>query len=228
VAEGAIIGSANESAQARPSSLSHSIRLGFSYLKRFAAIDAAVFLPLFLWMVLLLIIASLNTAVIAFLTLQTDTEASTVIGIFTLGWLCVLSLSCVIIPITMVSIWFRTLAFRDAAILGHGVRETIQHTRQLIKQQFGALLVLTIILYGISYILGWLLGFLALPIAALTAVPMATGLTSFSGFLATGANLLITLLVAMLKGMLHAFTAVAWTLGYRQLSSDQRPQTQIE
>jgi hypothetical protein len=128
----------------------------------------------------------------------------------------------------MVSIWFRTLAFRDAAILGHGVRETIQHTRQLIKQQFGALLVLTIILYGISYILGWLLGFLALPIAALTAVPMATGLTSFSGFLATGANLLITLLVAMLKGMLHAFTAVAWTLGYRQLSSDQRPQTQIE
>lgn len=220
VAEGAIIGSANAYAQSRPLAFSHSLRLGLSYLKRFAAIDAAVFLPLFIWMLFMLLIGFIDTIAVGYLTLQTETESDTIISIFVIGWLCVLALSCFIIPITIISVWYRTLAFRDAAILGNGVRESIRHTRVVIRQRFGELLVLTIILYGLSYILGWILSFLSLPVLALTAVPMATGLGSISGLLATSVNLLIIVLVALLKGMLHAFTAVAWTLGYRQLTTE--------
>ncbi len=227
VSEGAIIGSTNEYAQTRPSSFSRALRLGLGYLKRFAAIDAAVFLPLFLWLVFMVIIALINTIGIAYLSLQTTTETNTIIGIYVVGWLCVLFLGCLIIPISFISVWFRTLAFRDAAILDHGVRESIRHTRQAIKQNFGVILVMTIILYGLSYLLGWLLSFLSLPLAALTAVPLATGLTSFSGLLAAGANLLISLLVAFLKGILHAFTAVAWTLTYRRLTIEQVYRVQI-
>lgn len=227
VSEGAIIGSANEYTQSRPSTFSRALRLGLGYLKRFAAIDAAVFLPLFLWLLFMLVIALINTIGIAYLSLQTATETNTIVGVYVVGWLCVLALGCLIIPITFVSVWFRTLAFRDAAILNHGVRESIRHTRQVIKQNFGVILVMTIILYGLSYLLGWLLSFLSLPLAALTAVPLATGLSSISGMMAAGANLLISLLLALLKGVLHAFTAVAWTLTYRRLTIDHVYRVQI-
>jgi len=220
VAEGAIIGATFEDQRLRPLTFSTSLRLGFSYLKRFAAIDAAVFFPLFLWMLFMTIIGLIDTIAVGYMTLQTEAESSTVISVFVLGWLCVFALSCFIIPITLISIWYRTLAFRDAAILDHGVREAMRHTRQVIRQNFGDFLVMTVIIYGLSYVTGWLLSFLSLPILALTAVPLATGLSSISGILASGANLFITLLIALLRGILHAFTAVAWTIGYRQLTSN--------
>lgn len=221
VAEGAIIGAAQEEAEARPSHLGRSVRLGIGYLPRFAAIDAAVFLPIFLLLLLMMMVALADTAVIAYLTLQTQTETSTVITIYALGWLCVLALGCCIPPLTIVLVWYRTLAFRDAAILGHGVREALRHTRQIIRQHFGELLALAVLLYGLSYVLGWLFSLLTLPVLALTAAPLAAGTTSPLGFVAAVTNLLLSLLVALLKGMVHAFTAVAWTLAYRELSRNR-------
>lgn len=218
VAEGAIIGAAIDEAEARPSYLGRSLQLGFSYLGRFAAIDAAVFLPVFLLMVLMMVVAVADTAVLAYLTLQTETETATVVTVYLAGWLCVLGLGCCIPPLSIAVIWYRTLAFRDAAVLGHGVREAMQHTRQVIRGHWGELLALSVLLVGLSYLLGWLLGFLRLPVLALTAVPLATDAVSIGGLLATGLNLAITLLVALLKGVVHAFTAVAWTLAYRELN----------
>jgi len=218
VAEGALIGVTIEEGAGRPSHLGHSVRLGLGYLPRFAAIDAAVFLPIFLLLLLMMAVALVDTAVIAYLTLQTQTETSTVITIYALGWLCVLGLGCCIPPFTMILVWYRTLAFRDAAILGHGVRESLRHTRQVIRQHFGELLALAVLLYGLSYVLGWLFSLLTLPVLALTAVPLAAGSSSLAGIMAAGLNLLLSLLVALLKGVVHAFTAVAWTLAYRELS----------
>ncbi|MBE7528522.1 MAG: hypothetical protein HND44_12270 [Chloroflexi bacterium] len=218
VAEGAIIGAAIEESDGRPSHLGRSVRLGIGYLPRFAAIDAAVFLPVFLLLLLLMVVALADTAVIAYLTLQTQTETSTVITIYALGWLCVLALGCCIPPLTIVLAWYRTLAFRDAAILHHSVRESLPHTRQVIRQRFGELLALAVLLYGLNYVLGWLFSLLMLPVLALTAVPLAAGITSPLGFVAAATNLLLSLLTALLKGMVHAFTAVAWTLAYRELS----------
>jgi hypothetical protein len=168
-------------------------------------------------------VALVDTAVIAYLTLQTETAVRTTIAVYAVGWLCVLSLGCCIPPLSIAIIWYRTLAFRDAAVLGHGVREAMQHTRQVIKAHLGELIALTAFLYGLGYLLSWAFGFLSLPVLALTAVPLATGMDSASGLLAGGLNLLITLVVALLKGLVHAFTAVAWTLAYRQMtvSSEQ-------
>lgn len=163
-------------------------------------------------------VALVDTLFLAYLTLQTEATATTAVTIYVVGWLCVLGLGCCIPPLTLVLIWYRTLAFRDAAILGHGVREAMQHTRQVIRQRWGELLALTVILVGLSYILNWLLGFLTLPVLALTAVPLTAGSSSLAGILATGLNVLLSLLVALLKGVVHAFTAVAWTLAYRELS----------
>ncbi|MBX3061268.1 MAG: hypothetical protein KF770_32835, partial [Anaerolineae bacterium] len=70
---------------------------------------------------------------------------------------------------------------------------------------------------------GWLFSLLTLPILALTAVPLAAGSSSLAGILAAGLNVLISLLVALLKGVVHAFTAVAWTLAYRQLTAAREP-----
>jgi hypothetical protein len=218
VAEGAIIGAAKEEAEGRQARLGRSLEMGIGYLGRFAAIDAAVFLPLFLLAVVMLAVALADTAFLAYLTLQTDADARTAVGVYALGWLCILSLGCCIPPLLILSVWYRTLAFRDAAVLDHGVRQAMQHTRQVIKLRWGELIALTAFLYGLSYLLGWLLSFLTIPVLALTAVPLATGMTSISGILAGGFNLLITLLVAFLKGLVHAFTAVAWTLAYRELT----------
>lgn len=218
VAEGALIGAAIEESAARPSRLAHSIRLGLGYLPRFAAIDAAVFLPIFLLALLMMAVALADTLFLAYLTLETEATATTAVTVYALGWICVLGLGCCIPPLTLILIWYRTLAFRDAAILGHGVRESLRHTRQVIRRHFGELLALAVLLYGLSYVLGWLFSLLTLPVLALTAVPLAAGSSSLAGILAAGLNVLLSLLVALLKGVVHAFTAVAWTLAYRELN----------
>jgi hypothetical protein len=218
VAEGGIIGAAIEESAGRPSRLNHSVRLGFSYLGRFAAIDAAVFLPVFLLALLMMAVALVDTLFLAYLTLQTEATATTAVTVYVVGWLCVLGLGCCLPPFTIILVWYRTLAFRDAAVLGHGVREAMRHTRQVMRQHFGELLALTVLLYGLNYVLGWLFSLLTLPVLALTAVPLAAGSSSLAGILATGLNVLLSLLVALLKGVVHAFTAVAWTLAYRELS----------
>lgn len=223
MAEGAIIGTALEEADGRAPRLGHVTHLALGYLGRFAAIDAAVFLPLFILMLVMLAVALLSTVVIAYLTLQTDTDARTAVTVFTVGWLCVLSLGCCIPPLTIGAIWYRTLAFRDAAVLNHGVREAMRHTRRVIRRHFGEFIALTALLYGLNYLLGWLLGLLSWPILALTAVPLATGITWVGGVLAVGLNLLVILLAALVQGMVHAFIAVAWTLAYREMTMIGHP-----
>lgn len=227
VAEGSLIGAAIEEAAGRTAVFSRSLRMGLGYLARFAAIDAAVFLPLFLWILFLFTVALIDSFLVGYLTLQTETETQTVVAVFALGWLCVLGLSCLILPITLASIWYRTLAFRDAAVLDHGVRTAVRHPRQVIRAHGGELIALTAFLYGINYLLGWMLGLLALPLLALTAVPLAAGFTSTAGLLAGGANLLMALVVALLKGIVHTFTAVAWTLAYREMVVDSPPSVAV-
>lgn len=220
VAEGAIIGATIEEAAGRSARLGQAVNLGTGYLPRFAAIDAAVFLPPFVLMLVMLAVALADTAFLAYLALQTNADANTVVTVFVLGWLCVLALGCCLPPLTMGAIWYRALAFRDAAVLDHGVRQAMRHTRQVIRASLGPLLALTVFLYGLSYLLGWLSGLLTIPVLALTAVPLATGFSSIGGFVAGTLHLLIALLVAFLKGLVYAFTAVAWTLAYRQLTVD--------
>lgn len=221
VAEGGIIGAVNDESAGRRARMGSALGHGFRLLGRFAAIDAAVFLPLFIWLLIMLFVGMIDTFLVGFLTVQGQADAGTAVAIFTIGWACVLILGCLIPPIALISLWYRTLAFRDAAVLDHSVREAMRHTRQVLRQHVGELIGLTAFLYGVGYMLSWLTSLLSWPILALTAVPLAAGFSSAAGVLAMILNLLITLLVAFLKGILHAFTAVAWTIAYRRLTIEK-------
>lgn len=218
LAEGGIIATAVGQTEQQPLTGGQALRRSLGYLGRFAAIDALVFFPLFILMLIILAVGFVDTALLAYLTLQTQTETATAVAVYVVGWAIMLGLSCCMIPLTIGGSWYRRLGFVDAALHQHGPKQAIRHVWQVVRQRWGELVALTVILYGLDFVLGWLFSFLTLPVVLLTAVPLATGLLSFTGFLAASLNLLVLLLVAFLKGMVHAVVIVVWTLAYYRLS----------
>ena len=208
VAEGGIIGAVNLLETEDPADLGQSLQLGVGWLKRFVAIDALVFFPWFIIALVGMLVVSVALVASLFMALQ-DAAMEAVITVYGLGIACGALLGCLLIPIGAVSIWYRGLAFRDTAILDHGVKQATRHPWQIIKQNFGDILLLTIFLGGIKYLVGWGLSLLSLSSLAVTI--LGDGLLAISG------NILLLGLATVLRAVLTAFTATAWTIGYREL-----------
>lgn len=212
VAEGGVITAVLAERNGQSVTFGGALRGGFGLLGRFAGIDAAVFLP---WFVVALLAMLLALAVmVATLAIATqDVAVQWVVTFYVVGLLCVVPLGCLLLPLGMASTWYRNLAFRDAAVLHHGVRVAVRHTWVVVRAHLGDVLVLTALLLGVGYVVRYAVGFLSVPLLALTAVAL------LSGPLLTLLNVLVTLLIALLKGMVLVFTAVAWTLAYWEITT---------
>ena len=206
IAQGAIIGAVIDLEAERPSSFRLAVRQGVSYLGRFIAIDALVFFPLFLLLLLLLLLLMGGMLGFTYLSLQRGgVEAAT--AVFTLGLACLLPLLCLLFPVGLLSSVFRTLAFRDTAVYQTGARASIRHTWQVIRRQWGHVLILLALLWGIQYLPGLLLSLLTTGLGAVTAVSPA--LTGWLGWV-------VGLGTAVPLAILHAYIAIVWTLAYQE------------
>lgn len=214
-AEAGIITAVDDLAAGQPVTLSQAMRWGGRWLKTFVAIDAIVFFP---WFVLALLIMLLVTAVLlggAFVSLQ-QADLQSVLRIFGVGAICLLPLLCLLPLVSLASVYYRLLAFREAALRRVGARQAVRQTWRRLRQHLGTLLLLGLLVWGLQYLLNWGFSALSLPLYGLAAIPATMDL-SLVGILALAASLAGALVVAFLKGVVYTFTAAVWTLAYRDL-----------
>ncbi|MCB9421854.1 MAG: hypothetical protein H6667_18785 [Ardenticatenaceae bacterium] len=212
-AQGAIITAVNEAEAGRSVFWRQAVGGGMALLGRFIAIDAIVFFPLFLLLLLLMLLA---TGLMLAFTWQmmrigsTETAVTWIVA----GLACLLPLTCLLLPLGMLTSVLRTLAFRETAIQPQKVRASIRQTWQVMKRQWGAILVVWALVWGMQTILNVGISGLALPLGGVTAVAPALG--RWLGWL-VGVGTAVPLMIW------HTYTAVLWTMVYRDLA--ERPYT---
>lgn len=202
----------------RPITLKQSLSIGWKFVGKFIAIDALVFFPWF--------VVALTAMILAFIVLlgtvgMTTQEATmeSVMAMVTIGFGCVSLLGCLLVPIGFLTMQFRTLAFRDTAVFGGTIRESVRHTWQVAKANLVSVLILIATMWGIDYIFGMITGLITLPLGAITGVSVfsGSGASGFTGIL----SLLISILLAIPKALLIVYIGIAWTVAYLDLSNEQ-------
>ena len=150
---------------------------------------------------------------------------------FGIGLICLIPLICLLIPIS----WFVTVLLEQAivAILGEnrGVVDGLSRAWNVIKDNFGPMIVMALIIFIGRLILGLII---ALP-ALIILVPLfggiigglATGNTSIFG---TGVIVGIILLICVygpiayfLDSIVETYASTAWTLTFRRLTQPAAP-----
>ncbi len=213
VAQGAIISAVLDAEADQPVSWPRALNGGTALLGRFIAIDAIVFFPLFLLLLLLMLLATGLLLAFTWQMMQTGSAESVALWLL-VGLACLLPLSCLLLPLGTLTSIFRTLAFRETAVQSTAVhpqkvRATIRQTWLVIKRQWGAILVVWALVWGMQTGLDLLLSGLALPLAGITAVAPQWG-----GWL----GWLVGMATAVPLTLWHTYTAVLWTVVYRDLA----------
>jgi len=223
LAEAAIIAATLGIVNGRPVSPGHALTIGRRFLIRFIAIDALVFWPWFVVALAALVVMGVTVGATAVLTTQetTTTALFTSLG---LGLGCAALLACLLMPLSFLSIRFRTLAFRDTAVVGGTVQQSLRHTWQVVRQHLGEVVILLLILWGLQYIFNLLLSLVSLPLGLVTAVPTLLSFTEAAGGTRTAvANFLgvsTAVLLAVPQALLFVYVGVVWTLAYLQWSEE--------
>lgn len=207
VAQGSIITAALDAANERPVSWTRALNGGTALLGRFIAIDAIVFFPLFLLLLVLMLGATGALLAFGWQMVQTGSVETAVLWL-TIGLACLLPLSCLILPLGALTSIFRTLAFRETAAHPQKVRVTIRQTWQVVKRQWGPILVVFALVYGMQMLLNLLLSGLSLPLGGVTAV--ASQLGRWLGWL-VGVGTAVPLTIW------YVYTAVLWTLVWDEM-----------
>ena len=208
VAQGAIISAALDAEAGQPVSWQRALNGGTALLGRFIAIDAIVFFPLFLLLLLLMLLATGLLLAFTWQMMQTGSVESAALWLM-VGVACLLPLSCLLLPLGALTSVFRTVAFRETAVQLQKVRATIRQTWRVVKRQWGAILVVWALVWGMQMVLNLLLSGLAIPLGGITAVAPALG--RWLGWL-------IGMGTAVPLTIWYTYTAVLWTLVYTEIS----------
>ncbi len=206
-AEAAVILAVKAVETGEPVGLVSSLRRGYRWLGRFIAIDAVAFFPWFVLALVIMLLLILLTLVIGWQAVN-QAEWSSLALTMGLGMLCLIPLTLLLAPVGWLTLIYRTLAFRDAALLEHDVRGAVRHTWQVIRRQFGLAAATLVVLWAVKTAVSWAVELLFWPVWGLTAV---FNLPDPLTWLLNG---LIFLLVTLLEAVLAAYIAVAWTLAY--------------
>lgn len=224
VAEGGLIEAAGRLSQGQAVRAGEALSAGVGQLGRLVALDTVLFLPLFL---VLLVVMVGGTAVFAgaVLAIVGGTPMEDVVGPAVVGVLCLSALSFVTLPVTLVTLVFRQLAFRATVLDGLRARAAIGYTVGLLKRCWGHVLVVMMITWVLQYLLGFAFGLLLLPLSLVEMIPVLLSLQGGDGGkllpLTIGVGLLSSLLVAGFNAILHSYSSTLWTLAYGGMRGEE-------
>ncbi|MCC6603925.1 MAG: hypothetical protein IT327_11980 [Anaerolineae bacterium] len=206
-------------ADSQPISLRQSLRWGRQWLGRFLAIDLLVFFPWFVIALLMFLVILVLALVLASFA-SSEPSAGTVLATTGLGLTCLVGLAGLLLPVGLGSLWFRLLTFREAVLHGVAGRTAVRHTWQRIRHNLGDIFVLVVVLWGGQTILLSALNFVTAPLLTwLTSLTTsATIALAVASWLAVTA---VTVLTWLLRGILTAIVAIAWTLAYANLGEEK-------
>lgn len=164
-------------------------------LLRLIAIDTLLFFPLF---VVLLTAELIVLGGMAYILFSGTFDLQAIAGPLALSLLCTVSLLCLAVPIGMLTLLFRIVAFRVAAIDDRPTKGSIRHAWQLLKQQWLNFLLVGLVLIIIRLLADGVLSMLHAPFPAWLGA----------------------LLTLPFMAVLHAFYSAVWTIAYIQLAID--------
>ena len=199
----------------QPITLHQSLRWGRQWLGRFLAIDLLVFFPWFLIALLMFLVMIILALVLASFA-RSEPSAGAVLLTTGLGMTCMIGLAGLLLPVGLGSLWYRLLAFREAVLHGVEGRTAARQTWQRIRQNFGDVFVLIVVLWGGPTMLLGILNFITSPLLTwLTSLTTSDTIAlQTMSWLAVAA---VSLLAWLLRGIVTAFVAIAWTLAYQNL-----------
>ncbi len=230
-ADGAIIGATLSRADDHPITFLESARLGRRYLGRFIVIDAVVFLPLFVIVLLIMLVAGGAVVGSAFTAVQ-STSPDAALNVLAIAGIILVPLLCLTVPAGILTSIFRTLAFRqtavsmsptaDTAMYQNSVRAILRQTWQVVRRRWSSVFLVAILLWALTYVLRMVASMAALPMYFLAVLPMIDG-GIFPGVSTPWLMLLVSSALSLgttaVLALVHAYTAVVWTLAYREFAA---------
>lgn len=226
IGEGGMIHAAARAQRGQPTSFTQALSAGSDLLGPFVAIDTIVFFPLFVLLLTIMLIGAAAMSVGLILGIQSGEVISLALPLL-VGGVIVFFLSLFILPLTLGTITFRSLAFRAAAIQKLGVRESIRHTWQLIRQKTGPVIAVTALILGLSYLLGIVSFFITIPLSLMEGMPNFSAMSRSVGpelvlsplmVIATLFNAVFTFGIQVLTTVI---TSTFWTVTYVGLLSGE-------
>jgi len=213
-AEAAVILAVKAVEADEPVGLVSALRQGYRWLGRFIAIDAIAFFPWFILALAILLLMILLTLLIGWQAVN-QAEWRDLVLTMVLGALCLIPLTLLLAPVGWLTLMYRILAFRDAALLEHSARSAVRHTWQVIKRQFGLVVATLVMLWAVKTAVSWATELLFWPVVG------AAALFNLPDPLTWLLNGLIFLLVTLIEAIFAAYLAVAWTLAYAAWAAEE-------
>jgi hypothetical protein len=142
------------------------------------------------------------------------------VTIFTLGCGLILIIPLAIIISWLISVW---LELTIVAIVGENlsIQDGVRRAWEIIRTNLGPTIVVSLIIFIASLILGLLIGlpFLAIVLPVIAGVFSQTEAGLVTGLIVAGVILLLYLPIAILLfGVMQAYVGTVWTLFFRRLS----------
>ena len=218
IAEASIIQVVVSAERGEAIGLGASLRAGFHWLGRFVAIDAAVFFPWFVLALIIMLVLLVMILLIGYMAFS-NVELSTMFAVLGIGSLCLIPLFILLLPVAWVSFIYRTIAFRDAVWLDHGVKESVRHTWQVVRGNLGTAVLIALLMVAVQSMAGWVLDLLSLPIFG------ALAFLGEDSLLRNALGVGVVLVTAVFSGVVYTYVAVAWTISYKQLTENREQLT---
>lgn len=224
VGEGGMIVAAAGQAQGKPLHFGQALKRGIQLLGPFIAIDTILFFPLFLLILLVLLLGAGSFFVGIVLGVRSNEPLALALPLIIGGGLAGL-LALLIVPVTLITLVFRSLAFRAAALDNLGVRESIRYTWQLMRQKSGPVIAVTALILGTNYALGLAMGVVMIPISLLRGWPefaaASRGLLT-PDVLLSPTSITLTLITLLFTYALQVgvtlMVSTLWTVAYTSLT----------
>ncbi|MEM9773586.1 MAG: hypothetical protein AAF902_03320 [Chloroflexota bacterium] len=183
------------------------------------AIDLLIFLPIFL--IILAILVIIIVVSVGLLLDITQSGTLTMTPLVGIGGALILPLVCAILPVSLISVLFRLIAFRMTALKGSGIRESVRQVRPFLRQHWVHCLVLGLITGVIYYTINGLI------LLGGNGIRFVAGLADSRvlGFTAEALIVTVSLFVSVLRNL---FLSASWTIGVQALMSNDpvgSPQT---
>jgi hypothetical protein len=137
---------------------------------------------------------------------------------------CLSAFSFVTLPVTVVTLVFRQLAFRATVLDGLGVKAAIGYSAGLLRRCWGHVLVILMFTWVVQYLLGFAFGMLLLPLSLLETIPLLVSVQGGDGGrllpLTIVVGVVSSVLIGAFNAVLHSYSSALWTLGYERMKDE--------
>jgi hypothetical protein len=155
---------------------------------------------------------------------SSDEAMAAVAGSMGLLLLCFCLLLCLMIPLGIVIFFIAEFAARATVIHKMGVTDSLSQGWRIFKENLGPIILLWLLIFVVSIIVGLALGVIMLPLSLVILAPMfastfsSGGISGLNMVWMIGGTLCLGIVGAALMSVLQTWISAIWTLAYKEFT----------